>query len=157
MKIHLKTIRLSTWFILALFSANGFSNNVNISNITLSDPNTSEDYIYVNCDLSWENSWKDVTNHDATWLFVKYKPNGGAWAHATLNNDGHSLTNNNGVAATLVTSTDGKGIFAYRTDNGSGSNNWQGLKLRWNYGLDGLTDASTVTVKVFAIEVVYVP
>lgn len=31
------------------------------------------------------------------------------------------------------------------------------MKLRWNYGTDGVGDGAAVTVKVFAIEMVYVP
>ncbi|MBM3237243.1 hypothetical protein FJZ31_13200 [Candidatus Poribacteria bacterium] len=67
------------------------------------------------------------------------------------------MTNENGVAATITTPSDGKGAFLYRTNDGTGSINWDGVKLRWNYGTDGLQDSDTVTVKVFAIEMVYVP
>ncbi len=45
----------------------------------------------------------------------------------------------------------------YRSANGSGAINWDQVRLRWNYGADGLLDACNVSVKVFAIEMVYVP
>jgi formylglycine-generating enzyme required for sulfatase activity len=50
-----------------------------------------------------------------------------------------------------------KGVFMHMAANGSGSINWQSCKLKWNYGADGIFDACQVTVKVFAIEMVYVP
>jgi len=129
---------------------------------TLTGQNTTDDYVYVQFDLSWDNSWRTSSapnNWDAAWVFVKYKPTGGDWAHATLNTSGHSVATDNGVAATITTPSDGKGVFLYRTSDATGNINWDGVKLRWNYGTggDGLADSATVTVKVFAIEVVYVP
>ena len=137
-----------------------YANNIQVGTPTLTGQNTTDDYVYVQFDLSWDNSWRTSSapnNWDAAWVFVKYKPTGGDWAHATLNTSGHSVTTNNGVAATIMTPADGKGVFLYRTNDGTGSINWDDVKLRWNYGTDGLGDADTVTVKVFAIEMVYVP
>jgi len=138
------------------------ANNIQVSIPTFTGQNTSQDYIYVQFDLSWANSWRTSAapnNYDAAWVFVKYKVTGGNWAHATLNTSGHSVTNNNGVVATVDTPTGGKGVFLYRTNDGTGSINWDGVRLRWNYGTDSVADdaTATVTVNVFAIEMVYVP
>jgi formylglycine-generating enzyme required for sulfatase activity len=136
------------------------ANNIQVGTPTLTGQNTTDNYTYVQFDLSWDNSWRTSSapnNWDAAWVFVKYKKTGGDWVHATLNTSGHSVTTENGVAATITTPSDGKGAFLYRTNNGTGSINWDGVKLRWNYGADGLQDSDTVTVKVFAIEMVYVP
>jgi len=143
-----------------------YANNTQVSTPTLTGQNTTHHYTYVQFDLSWENSWRsDIAgagqavpyNYDAAWVFVKYKPTGGDWAHATLHTSGHSVTNDNEVAATIMTPADGKGVFLYRTNNGTSSIDWDGVKLRWNYGADGLGDDTTHTVKVFAIEMVYIP
>jgi hypothetical protein len=40
---------------------------------------------------------------------------------------------------------------------GQGSVSYAGTQLRWDYGVDGVADADLVEVKVFAIEMVYVP
>lgn len=137
------------------------ANNIQVGTPTLTGQNTTDHYVHVQFDLSWDNSWRDATlvNWDAAWVFVKYKPTSGNWAHATLNTSGHSVTTTNGVAATITPSSDGKGVFLYRTDTATGSINWDGIKLRWNYGTggDGLADNANVTVKVFAIEMVYIP
>jgi len=54
--------------------------------------------------------------------------------------------------------SDGKGAFIYRDGNGTGTFSLSAVQLRWNYGVDGITDDNAnVTVKVFAIEMVYIP
>lgn len=136
------------------------ANNIQVGTPTLTAQNTIGGYVFVQFDLSWDNSWRTNSapnNWDAAWVFVKFKVTGGNWTHATLNTSGHSITTDHGVAATITTPSDGKGVFLYRTDNGMGSNNWGGVKLRWNYGTDGVADDATVTVKVFAIEMVHIP
>lgn len=136
------------------------ANNLLISNVQLSGVNLPGQFAMVNFDLSWENSWRDAANWDAAWVFVKYREvgNTGAWSHATLNyvngtNDGH-------VAATgagITTPADGKGVFLHRNAIGSGNVSFTGNRLRWNYGADGVANGAAVDVKVFAIEMVYVP
>jgi formylglycine-generating enzyme required for sulfatase activity len=103
--------------------------------------------------LSWENSWRDIVNWDAVWVFIKYKRNDGVWRHATLSVSGHVVP---GSAAVYVPS-DGKGAFIYRSANGSGTNSFSGVQLKWEYGADAVGDNELVTVKVFGIEMVYVP
>jgi formylglycine-generating enzyme required for sulfatase activity len=139
------------------------SNNIQIDTLPiLVDQDTTQHFCYVKFDLSWDNSWRvnaSPNNWDAAWLFVKYRINTGVWKHATLdiNDAGFSMTNDNGVPATFKAVSDGKGVYVYRANEGSGSNNWDGVKLKWNYGTDTVPNNAIITVKVFAIEMVYVP
>ena len=136
------------------------ANNLSVGAPTLTGQDTENNYTFVQFDLSWDNSWRDNTtlsNWDAAWVFVKYKVTGGDWAHATLNTSGHSVTTENSVSSTITAASDGMGVFIHRSSESIGSNNWDGIKLRWNYGTDDVADAATVTVKVFAIEMVYIP
>ena len=48
------------------------------------------------------------------------------------------------------------GVFIFKDVNGTGSNNFQDVCLRWNYGINGVNDNDLVDVKVFAIEMVKV-
>jgi hypothetical protein len=48
-------------------------------------------------------------------------------------------------------------VFINRSANGSGTLTLNNTGLRWNYGANGVTDNHKVIVKVFAIEMVYVP
>jgi formylglycine-generating enzyme required for sulfatase activity len=150
------------------------ANDILVSSATLVSQNTTAgannaaNFTMVRFNLSWSNSWRVSTgpsNWDAAWIFVKYRIEGGTgctagnWQHATLstNNANHSVTTDNGTPATFATSADGKGVFIYRSGNGTGSINWQQVLLRWTYGADGVLDACNVSVKVYAIEHVFVP
>ncbi|MCI0472056.1 MAG: SUMF1/EgtB/PvdO family nonheme iron enzyme, partial [Ignavibacteria bacterium] len=139
-----------------LFTGNLLSNNIQITSVTLTGQNRTSDYTAVQFNLSWENSWRDALNFDAAWVFVKYKASyDSVWKHATL-----STTNTYHIIPTGFTrsvSTDGKGIFVYRNAEGNGTSTLSGVQLRWMYGTDGVGDNDLVTVKVYAIEMVYVP
>ncbi|MBI4946232.1 MAG: SUMF1/EgtB/PvdO family nonheme iron enzyme [Bacteroidetes bacterium] len=134
------------------------ANNIAIANITLTGQNTVSDFTLAQFDLSWENSWRTSTlesNWDAAWVFIKFRKKGAIynWTHATLNTTGHTAP----AGSTITTPTDGKGVFIYRSADGTGNVNFTGAQLRWNYGVDGIADADSVEICVFAIEMVYVP
>ena len=166
---------LSALSLVLLLTFGAKANNVTVANVTITGQNTSAgannaaNYTYVQFDLSWSNSWNisaGPQNWDAVWVFVKFEVTGGTgctagttWYHATLSNTStdHSVVTNNGVTPQIDAVTDGKGVFMHLASNGSGSVNWQSCKLKWNYGTDGILDACQVTVKVFAVEMVYVP
>jgi len=118
----------------------------------------ANDYTMIEFDIAWDNSWRTSSgpsNWDASWVFVKWQINGGAWSHCTLNTTNGNHTAPSGT--TIDAASDGTGVFIYRSVDGSGSNDWVNAQLRWEYGTDGVVDDATVTVKVFAIEMVYIP
>ncbi len=131
--------------------------------------NNAANFTLIQFDLNWSNSWRTSTgpgNWDAAWIFVKYQINSGTgctpntnWQHATLssNSTHHTVTTNNGVPASFSAASDGTGVFVYRSGDGSGSIDWDQVRLRWNYGANGILDACNVTIKVYAIEMVYIP
>jgi len=167
---NIKTqIKLLLLFI-AISSTTAFANNVVFSNVHLSGQNTSSHYSLVNFDISWDNSWRTnagPNNWDAAWVFVKYRlKTQTTWNHATLNwvdgtgsGDGHTEPTNSNIASSNDNGSGGAyGVFIYHNSAmAQGSVNYTGAKLRWNYGVDGLADADSVEVCVFAIEMVYVP
>ncbi|MBM3237244.1 hypothetical protein FJZ31_13205 [Candidatus Poribacteria bacterium] len=58
------------------------ANNIQVGTPTLTGQNTTDNYTYVQFDLSWDNSWRFYFssapyNLDAAWVFVKYKKTGG--------------------------------------------------------------------------------
>jgi formylglycine-generating enzyme required for sulfatase activity len=142
-----------------LLSMNSNANNLQVSNVTLTGQDLAGDYTLVQFDISWENSWhiNDALNHfwDAAWVFVKYRVgNSDQWEHATLDVSTAPVAP---AGCSVDLTSDGTGGFIYRTDPGTGDNNWTGIQLRWLYGADGLEDDVVVDIKVFAIEMVYVP
>lgn len=160
-------------FLVSLLSHALFANNVVVSNVTLTGQNTAAgvnnpaNFTMVQFNLTWDNSWRvaaNPANWDAVWVFVKYQITGGTgctasanWRHATLS----AALNQTAPAGATIDGTNGvgpaNGVFIYRSANGSGSNNFTNVQLRWNYGLDGVLDACAITIKVFAVEMVYVP
>lgn len=109
-------------FFLCLLSFTARANDIAVSNATLTGQDAGADFTLVRFDVNWSNSWRTnsgPSNWDAAWVFVKFRIEGGAgctpgaWQHATLSatNGHHSVTTNNGVAATINATTDGRGVF----------------------------------------------
>lgn len=168
----MKTVLI--WFVTAFIFMEVSANNIQIDNVSLTGQNTiagvnnPNNFVFVQFTISWENSWRSSTgpsNWDAAWVFVKYRMNGGIWQHASLNNSGHtapsgSIINtgllNPGLAFHLANNP-GIGAFIYRNTNGSGLFTAINAQLRWNFGVQSIPDNSSVEIKVFAVEMVYIP
>ena len=118
-------------------------------------------------DLGWSESWHgpatppyvdagappyvEASNWDAAWVFAKFRVGDGDWRHASLRRAGHVTPANalvNGVA-------DGRGVFIQRRDQGYGAFAAEGVRLIWDAVADGAREP--LDVRVFAIEMVYVP
>lgn len=142
---------------------------MDLSSVTLVDKDTGADTYDIKFNLSWEHSWRiagapsPAANWDAAWIFVKFsKKTAGVWqpwSHATLLNTGNVVPA--GSTMDFADNTDDvgkyKGLFMYKSAPGLGSNAWTDAEIRWDYGTDGVTDSEEVKIKVFAIEMVYVP
>ena len=124
-KIHIpRTLLLSLFSLLAL---NGFSNNIQVSNVALLGRNTSAgtnnaaNFTQVQFNLSWENSWRvsvGPSNWDAAWVFVKFQVGASNPVLNSVNSSGTTITV--GTTANLrvgmpVRVTSGTGAFASNT------------------------------------------
>lgn len=145
-----------------LAAASGLlANNIQVTNVTLQSINTGAHTALVQFDVSWENSWRVTTgpaNYDAAWVFVKYHTGDLLWKTATL--DVSDAVHSVPSAATLDVGANGvrgMGAFIYRAGAGSGNSVFNGIRLRWDYGADGVADTALVTLDVHAIEMVFVP
>ena len=156
--------------LIAISSTTAYANNIAVNNVSLTGQNTTNHFTLVQFDISWDNSWRTSvgpSNWDAAWVFVKYRlKTQTTWHHATLNwvdgtgsGDGHTEPANSNIASSNDNGAGGAyGVFIYRdADMAQGSVSYPGVQLRWNYGVDGLSDGDSVEVCVFAIEMVYVP
>jgi formylglycine-generating enzyme required for sulfatase activity len=137
------------------------ANNVSINNVMLTEPSSVEKTLKIQFDVSWDNSWRNNTNHDALWVFAKYsKDSGATWAHVTLKNAGtnpQGFQQASGTALDIVVPSDKKGAFLRRAASGSGTASATGMQLVWDWGTDVLAESDSVIVRVFAIEMVYIP
>ena len=144
---------LPVLFVLASLSAS--ANYMLIQNVSKVGNNPTAKTIQIQFDISWQNSWRDSINYDAAWIFIKYKDASGLWQHAKLSLSGYQ--NGTGTANSLSVQSDSVGAYMYRNALGNGTFSSTGVQLQWNYGQYGLTDVSAFEVRVFAIEMVYVP
>jgi len=153
-----KTLALQLLFVFfsLLSVTNAIANNIQVSAPTFTGYNSSSQVVNIACSVSWDNSWRNATNHDAAWLFVKYRINKGEWQHATLNSNVGSYVVPAG--ASLSTVADGGGVFVYRSSNATNSLfSVSNLQLSWPYGANGVPNNANLEVKVFALEMVHVP
>src|SRR3990170_5276600 len=75
-----------------MFAVTLNANNIQVTNTTLVSQNTVDDFVMVEFDITWENSWRlagGPANWDAAWIFVKYRVGAGPWTHAFLHNTDH--------------------------------------------------------------------
>ena len=145
------------------FSSYAFANNLALSKFDVYATDTAVHRMTFTVDLRQDNSWRNVSSHDAVWVFMKYSTDGGqTWHHGSMAGSG---LNPAGFSAPqdfeLVVPQDMKGFFLRRTSLVSGVIDPQGVHFVWNYAQDGLSDAAAkaanTLTKVFGIEMVYVP
>lgn len=140
----MKSIRL--FFIIAFIFiyTNLEANNISIANITSV---TGSGYVQLQFDLSWDNSWYNSINHDAAWVFFKFKDNDGTWRHLNLTNANNSIAAN----YTITVPGDKTGAFIYRSVTGTGTVTLTGVRVGVN-NLPGNFD-----IRAFALEMVQIP
>ena len=147
--------KLFLFFLLLVAATQLKANNMLVKNVTTTGDNVANKTIQVQFDMSWDNSWRDAINWDAAWVFMKYKDANGLWQHVQLNTTG--FANGTGTANTIQVGSDKVGAFVYRSVAGTGTFGATTIQLQWNYGLSGLTSVTGLEVRVFAVEMVYVP
>lgn len=152
-------------FYSVLISSFTWANNINVTNVSLENLNESEGWVHVQCDISWDNSWRvdaGPSNWDAAWVFIKYSVNGGPWLHASINPTESTIDS----AFNLDVSSDNLGAFVYHNSIYSGDSDINNINFQWEYATHRIADnfnasfisvTDIIEVKVFAIEMVYVP
>jgi hypothetical protein len=157
--------------LLPLVLSSAWAGNLQFTNLQRGGINYAAGTSEVKFDLSWENSWRlnsGPSNWDAVWVFVKYRKNGGEWQHARLENSGHvvpaGMTVSTGLANTSfgaggfnIYLNPGVGVFLYRSNEGTGNVSLSNVRLNWNWAANGVVQGDVTDVRVFGIEMVYVP
>jgi hypothetical protein len=138
-----------------------------ISNINLVP---SGNNALVQFNVQWNNAWKNNINCDGIWIFAKYKNKNGLWEHINLGNASNhvfdysdqtpdsfskGISKDQSVTGIWVPETK-KGAFIYRT-NDRGNVDLQNVQLLWKYQEDGVNTIKNIEVKVFGVEMVYIP
>jgi hypothetical protein len=61
-----------------------FASHLKIENGLISEVNTERKVATIQCNVSWDNAWKDAVNSDGVWIFAKFQTPEGAWKHVSL-------------------------------------------------------------------------
>lgn len=146
-----------------LSALNLVATNIQVSNIVIVERNNADKYAIVQFNLSWDYSFRvddgANTNWDAAWVFMKFKKTTDTnvpWGHATLSGSGHTIPGNF-TSSLGKTGTANVGIFIYPSVVFANTAQINGVRLRWDYGEDGLLPEDEVDIRVFGIEMVKVP
>ncbi|HCA43224.1 MAG TPA: hypothetical protein DEP28_08235 [Bacteroidetes bacterium] len=163
----MKKIILLFSFVILTFSfySDSYSNNLKISNYTVSGQLTSAQTLYLKIEnISWDNSWRNdipgpgfsvPNNYDAVWIFAKFRKRGTSdWLPMKFSPQvsDHIIPLN----SEIKTYQDSMGVMLYRKSNGTGTFSAINTLLKWRYA-GYLSNTDTIDVKLFGIEMVYVP
>ena len=160
----------------ARFRGTGKADPIRIGDVSVR-PSGTVGGTSVSFNLAWDHSWRGawkvapeehggtgtlkLESWDAAWVFVKFRTSGAqAYSHATLSTNVPDHSVPAGAKLAVGASDDGKrgvGAFVYRSAPGPGPNNWKGVALRWLHKANGVDNPDAVALKVFAIQMVYVP
>lgn len=110
----------------------------------------------VNFTVTWNNAWKNNRNHDAAWVFLKFKKTGEGYVHGKLSATGHGLVPDKASpGGKMVMADDRVGVFMELDQTHRGKVDWD-VKLKIDPGsLSQLT--ADMQAEVYAIEMVYIP
>jgi len=145
--------------------ANWLDWKADITNVTaqVRNGNTAE----ITFDIAWQDSWRNVHNYDAVWLFFKVRSDGNQpWQHVrlaadrVLNPPGFGQEGGTQLDLAVPDGEDGfTGLFLYRAGEGEGALAASGVRVVWDIsGSPGIAkDLKEVRVRPFGIRMVYVP
>lgn len=159
--------QLSTLCWACLFTVASHANNIQVGPVSLIVSDPLRKIAFLEFSLQWENSWKTSSNHDAAWVFAKFSFNGEPWQHLHFSREGHE--NISEIPVNLQPEHHKKqasyhpvhnpvvGFLVHRSTPGTGTLNIDKISLRWDYGFDAIDSPGELSIRLFAIEMVYVP
>jgi len=140
-----------------------------IENAMITEVNTERKTATVQCDVSWDNGWKNEVNSDGVWVFAKFLAPDGIWKHLTLRSASGSqylykdaapprFSKGENPDVGMLVPDSKKGFFLFLA-KGAGTVAAKNVQFVWAYTKDGLTGEQVMKtqVKVFGFEMVYVP
>lgn len=125
------------------------ANNIQVTNVSVVPANNT-----IKFTISWDNSWRSsvLNNWDAAWVFLKYyNPIAREWWHLNFTNTGNVIPP--GFSAGMESTGPHLGAFLYRSASGSGTSTLTNVEL----GIPAQQATGIYDIKVFAIEMVYIP
>lgn len=143
--------KITTLFILLILMENSKANNVSLTNVGL--VNNGFNNVYVEFDISWENSWRILNgpaNYDGVWIYFKYKTATGEWTHLNLNTVGTADL----FPTTLSNWKSPYGAVIHRSASNLGLGNISAANVR--LAVDNAVPYN-IELRAYAVEMVYIP
>ena len=166
------TKTILTLFIIhcSLFISVAPAKHLKIENVRIGKTDKMETMAEIICDISWDEAWNDSINNDGIWIFAKYKSPEGIWKHVELIFSSEKEFNGTDMAPQNFSKGDSydskelgiwvpkekTGFFLFRT-NGEGDINAKNVSFLWDISKDPGIVLSVSDIKVFGVEMVYVP
>jgi formylglycine-generating enzyme required for sulfatase activity len=127
------------------------ANNLKISGLKLVDA------LHIQFTISWENSWKlegvnIPYNHDAIWIFFKYRKDGEGWQHLNINPGDTDLSLNQSGNISIKPAKDASGLFVSRLKSGGGNITGENIMISLAQGIP----EGNYEFKAFGIEMVWI-
>ena len=129
--------------------------------------------VVVRFSLGWDNSWKlnSPPNHDAAWIFMKYRYlDSDGFRHANLHQVPHIVRGTDGFGAGSTphnveygmssrqnAGDVAVGVFLSRSQISIGTNVFENIELHWDISETNIDANTMVSVRIFAIEMVFIP
>ena len=169
----MKYIRTIITIVAIAITLSSFSSSLCIQNVRLS---RVSDQMIVTFNMSWDNSWNSAHsgNHDGVWVFAKLRIDNDNWRPVYFNRTGHNIEDVNsgsGYAAYElgfsnirdytgnITGEEVVGLFIYHTNSViRHTTNFENTQLVFNQNKNGISlEDEVISIRVFGIEMVYVP
>jgi formylglycine-generating enzyme required for sulfatase activity len=168
LKDKLSPITFLLFLVQFLNSPYSLANNLELENISIQAIEPNNTRAKIEFDASWENSWRTSStpyNWDAIWIFGKVRRNNGSWQHLKLTPNLHEVPTGFAIESGLVdpksnynaVTNPAVGVFVHRLTNGNGTVSAENIRLNWDYTLNNVQNSDTLDVRIFAIEMVYIP
>ncbi|MEL7532773.1 MAG: SUMF1/EgtB/PvdO family nonheme iron enzyme [Bacteroidota bacterium] len=152
-------MRTTLLFLSVFFSLSASATNVQIENVRIQNRGKAGESLKVSFELSWQNAWHNSKNHDAVWVFMKFKP--ASWyVHAKIQAEGHRVlakTHASMPMPEIQVSDDRVGFFVKAGDNYRGDLHYKLEVVIDTSGVRGFDYRWAQNLKVYGIEMVYVP
>lgn len=137
------------------------ASDIYVTGVEVENPSDSAKGFSVRFTLGWDNAWHNTRNHDAAWVFLKFRPHGADYntLHALAKVSGHQILAKTPAQlpdAVMETSGDRVGVFVYLKDHYRGKVQWT-LRLFFDPQSVGRFSAWDGKWTLHALEMVYVP
>ena len=140
-----------------------FSSDIQVTNVIFSGaPADSTSQTFVFLTVTWKNSWRNKSNHDAAWIFFKLRNqnDGRSYKPCPVKLTGHSLINNyerNDCLPSFFVPAHQAGVLVYPSSAIRGDVSWR-IKVAVDSRLiRGIDFQNIVFASAYAIEMVKVP